>query len=105
MNNKLEQLLEAPTRESYAPIADLYNWSMNYDYPTPMSLFADLIGYSEDRLGMSLCGEKMPLLGYLEMDMLADALKVIADNGEQAREYAYAIIDAESAEDEEEVSA
>jgi hypothetical protein len=32
-------------------------------------LFLDLIGYSEEQHGYNLCAEKMPNLGYLEIDM------------------------------------
>ena len=27
-------------------VADLFSWSQNYDFPSPASLFLDLIGYS-----------------------------------------------------------
>jgi hypothetical protein len=74
--------------EHFTPIRDLYDWSHNYDFPSPYSKFLDLIGYSEEELGRELCADKSPLLGYLELDYLADALKVVAKYGEPAYDYA-----------------
>jgi hypothetical protein len=51
---------------------------MNYEYPSPASLFLDLIGWSEEELGERLTRDNMPSLGYLELDYLGDALKEYA---------------------------
>jgi hypothetical protein len=58
----------------------LFEWSENYQFPTPASLFLDLVGWSEGQLGEPLCGNELPRLGYLELDYLADALKEYASN-------------------------
>ncbi len=80
MSERYYELLEnAP---DYAKeTAALIRWSENYDFPSPASLFLDLIGYSADQYGEVLCsdlGEVSARLGYLECDMLADALKEYA---------------------------
>lgn len=61
--------------ENVSDTAGLFEWSENYEFPSPASLFLDLIGYSEEEHGERLCQDKMPILGYLEADYLADALK------------------------------
>lgn len=62
-------------------VADLYRWSSNYDAPTPFGLFLDLIGWSEDQLGMPLhdLAKAHEQLGYLELGMLAKALDEYSD--------------------------
>jgi hypothetical protein len=59
--------------------ADLFRWSENYDYPTPANLYLDLIGWSDENMGQTLYDLAKPL-GYLEISMLADALKEYASN-------------------------
>jgi hypothetical protein len=55
--------------------AHLFSWCEgNYNFPAPSSLFLDMIGYSEEEHGMNLTAQKMPNLGYLEIDMLAKAM-------------------------------
>ena len=64
---------------AFAPQTEaLFEWSQNFDFPNPASLFLDLIGWSEEELGDRLCRDKQPILGYLELDYLADALKEYA---------------------------
>jgi hypothetical protein len=68
----------------------LAEWSLNYDGKkgTPFQIFLDLIGYSEDELGTKLFqGEFSPVLGFLELDYLADALKEYANNPEPVRQF------------------
>jgi hypothetical protein len=62
-------------------VARLWSWSENFDYPSPASFFLDLIGYSDDNYGEPLTSmaDVPRRLGYLEIDMLADALKEYAD--------------------------
>lgn len=55
-------------------IDDLWSWSDNFSFPTPASLFLDLIGYSEDELGERLCSRTMPALGWEEQHRLGWAL-------------------------------
>ena len=65
--------------EAKEAVKALAEWSLNYDYPTPMNLYMDLIGYSEDEYGEKLCGDKQPSIGYLEADLLGKALIAYAD--------------------------
>jgi hypothetical protein len=55
-------------------IDDLWSWSANYQFPTPASLFLDLIGYSADEFGEPLCSAGAPMLGYHEHHLLGWAL-------------------------------
>lgn len=63
------------------PVADLYRWSANFEWPTPWALFLDLIGYTVENFGETLYNVKehgSSQLGYVELDYLADALKCYA---------------------------
>jgi len=80
MSETQYDLIEAAPAHSEA-VARLWSWSENYDYPTPATLFLDLIGYSDEHVGEPLFDMRKvsSTLGYLEIDMLADALKEYAD--------------------------
>jgi hypothetical protein len=52
----------------------LFEWSRNYSYPSPATLFLGLIGYEDMDLVQGVA------LGYLELDYLGDALKEYANN-------------------------
>jgi hypothetical protein len=82
----------------YQSIKDLHDWSMNYDYPSPYSVFLDLIGWSKDELGGPLVRDlTLVPLGYLELDYLADALSEIANYGQDAYDYAVSLLEEEKA--------
>lgn len=72
----LEQLEDNPPKWGEATIA-LANWSRgNYDFDrSPYLLFLDLIGYSIEEYGAPFISNHTEILGYFEMDYLADALK------------------------------
>jgi hypothetical protein len=53
----------------------LFEWSENYNFPSPASLFLDLIGWSEEQFGERLCAGVSVGLGYLEADLLGKALQ------------------------------
>lgn len=94
----LEQLLEEEEAR-FPNIIALYQWSTNYEAgQTPFSLFADLIGWSEENTGAPLYDLTNPQLGYLELDLLADALKEYANKGQEAYDFASSVIEAEMAE-------
>lgn len=101
MNTKektLEQLLEEEEARFPNAIA-LYQWSTNYEVgQTPFSLFLDLIGYSQEELGVCLYDLNKPLLGYLELDLLGDALREYANKGEDAYNFVVSLIEAEGRE-------
>ena len=94
--NKVEQVIAAAP-ERFADISSLYEWSTNYDTgKTPYSIFLDLIGYSHEQLGQAIfAGDYNTVLGYLELDYLADALKVVANHGLEAYEYAASLVEAD----------
>jgi hypothetical protein len=94
----LEQVLEAG-EERFPEIVALYNWTLNYEAGKgPFSLFADLIGWSEENIGSPIYDLTNPQLGYLELSYLADALKEYADKGQEAYDFASSIIEAERGE-------
>lgn len=93
----LEQVLEEG-EDRFSEIVALYNWSMNYNAGEgPMTLFLDLIGYSQEEIGEPLYNLAKPLLGYLELDYLGDALKQYASIGSDAYDFVVRIIEAEMA--------
>jgi len=68
--------------------ADLWHWSTNYDAGKgPISLFLDLIGWSDENLGEPIYDLKDASLGYLELSKLADALKEYSDRPTDVREW------------------
>lgn len=95
-----ELLDNAP--EKLEPIARLFSWSENYDYPTPATLYLDLTGYSDEYIGVELCAEKRPALGYLEIGMLADALQAYAGRPLEATHYIETLLAAEYEDEEQE---
>ena len=68
-------------------IKELFDWSSNFEpNKNPYCLFLDLIGFSDQEYGVK-CYSGSNLhehLGYKEMAMLADALKVFESNGYDA---------------------
>lgn len=74
----LHEVLEnAPAR--LQPIAELVEWSLNYDYKTgtPYWGFLDLIGYSDEQYGSKLNPDSFSL-DYASADSFADSLKLWA---------------------------
>lgn len=102
-SNKYYEMLDSAP-EHLEDIAGLFTWSQNYEYPSPATLYLDLTNYSEEFIGVNLCAEKMPLLGYLEIDLLAKALTQYAARPIDATEFVAQLLAAEY-EDEEEESA
>jgi hypothetical protein len=76
-SKKFYELLEQAPHYAEETAA-LFDWSENYNFPSPASLFLDLIGWSDDEIGERLTANAMPALGYMELDYLGDALKEYA---------------------------
>lgn len=95
----LEGLLDNPPKE-FEGIARLWVWSSNFDYPSPATVFIDLIGYSDNEYGVVMTTMKQAVrcLGYMEIGMLADALNEYAERPNDARDYIRAILNAEGGE-------
>jgi hypothetical protein len=91
------ELLETPPANC-EPIARLWTWSENYNYPTPATLFLDITGYSEDELGERLCRDTMPAIGYLEAGMLGEALTAYADYPDTVMAYVRELLAGEANE-------
>ena len=81
-----------------AAIEELHDWSLNYNAGrNPYCVYLDLIGYSYETWGCDAyiappgtadSGRYSGVLGYKELCMLADALKIFEDNGyEQVYEW------------------
>jgi len=66
-------------------IEKLYNWSINFNGGcNPFCLFIDLIGYSIENWGEPYFSETYDyrkVLGYKELCLLGDALKVFENHG------------------------
>jgi hypothetical protein len=94
-------LLESP-KPSQEHTAGLISWSMNYDLKTgtPYHLFLDLIGYSDENYGEPLfnLANVQKVLGFMELDYLADALKEYAENPQAVLDFIQAIDNAERGE-------
>ena len=71
---------------SLSAIERLHQWSANgFEGCTPWNFYLDLIGYSQEIYGCSLSHIDVysysHILGYQELCLLGDALKVFEDNG------------------------
>ena len=71
----LWDIYETPRKGAEETTA-LFEWSQNFNYPTPATLFLSLIGW-EDMEGEL---PKGVALGYMELDYLGDALKEYAND-------------------------
>lgn len=97
MNDNYRKLInEAPER--FEKIAYLWDWSINHDYPTPASLFLDLIGYTLDEHGQLLCENMAKVIGRLgtrEMSLIGLAMDEYATRPTDARQFIEALLEAE----------
>ena len=88
-------LLEEPPRDMES-IARLWDWSRNFDFPTPASVFLCLIAW-EDLEGVSLPVDQIgSTLGYIELGLLADALTTYADQPREVEDYVANLLRAEA---------
>ena len=69
----------------FEAIKDLLNWSNNFRGCNPFGLYLDLIGFSQEYFDAPCCPidnyEFSSILGYKELCLLSDALKVFEKNG------------------------
>jgi hypothetical protein len=94
------ELLENPPANVSETNA-LIEWSMNYDIKTgtPYHLFLDLIGYSDENYGDTLYkGNPRNVLGFMEIDYLADALKEYATNPQEVEAWINLLMETETYE-------
>jgi hypothetical protein len=81
MEDLVNDILEDESSSEYDPIKDLWRESDNYDFPSPLTLFLDLIGYSVSEYGENFTTlEKVQdRLGYHELGLLGEALVLYSD--------------------------
>jgi hypothetical protein len=74
----------------------LFEWSRNFDAgKTPATVFLGLIGYGEEEYGEAIAIPQGVMLGYMELDYLADALKEYASNPQTVNEAIAEMLEAE----------
>lgn len=99
MNDTYRKLInEAPER--FQNIAYLWDWSLNHDYPTPATLFIDLIGYTLEEHGELLIGDMGKVIGRLgtrEISLIGLAMDEYATRPNDATRFIEALLYAESA--------
>ena len=90
----------------FEAIKKLHEWCFNFQVgdADPFSIYLDLIGFSDEHYGNSLAVHTtLPIskcLGYKELCMLGDALKVFNNNGyTEVYDYILELIDEEEAEE------
>jgi hypothetical protein len=98
MNEKLRELIDNST-DRFDKIATLWQHSVEgYEYPTPATLFLDLIGYSLEEHGQLLISDMTTIinkLGYLELSMLGEAMNQFATRPFDAIQYVESLLEAE----------
>jgi hypothetical protein len=97
MNDKWRDLIDNPPKGLDA-IADLFDLSTDYEYPTPATLFIDLIGYTTEEHGEVLVKDitvYMGRLGHLELGRLGQALDDYTDRPLDGEKYVREILEAE----------
>lgn len=98
MNDTYRKIIdEAPAYTE--KVAELFDWSRNYYYPTPATLFLDLIGYSLEEYGELFCHDMtkaISRLGYLELSMLGQALEEYSTQPLGVIEFVGQVLEAET---------
>jgi hypothetical protein len=97
MNDKWRELIDNPPKGLDA-IADLFDLSTNHEYPTPATLFIDLIGYTTEEYGYVLVKDisvYVSRFNYLELGRLGQALDDYTDRPQEGFQYVSDILEAE----------
>lgn len=88
--------------DRFDKIATLWAHSVEgYEYPTPATLFLDLVGYSLEEHGQLLISDMTTIinkLGYLELSMLGEAMDQFATRPLDAIDYVEKLLAAETEE-------
>lgn len=90
----LNQVIEKH-KAKFPSICELYEWSQNYDFPSPMSYFLDIIGYSENEFNDTLGDWKQvnKHINLWELDFIAKAILEYSNNSEDAYEVIKELVD------------
>ncbi len=93
---ELHELLEAPLYELEG-VSALWSWSSNYDYPTPATVFLDLIGHSMEEFEQpfTTMEQAVKVLDWLAISYVADALQEFASRPNDVRAYVEKLLEAE----------
>lgn len=76
----------------------LFEWSRNFNYPTPATVFLALISHEIDGEPIALPNMSTACLGFMELDYIGDALKEYASNPESVGDAIDELLDAEGRE-------
>ena len=98
MNEKLRELIDNST-DRFDKIATLWQHSCEmHEYPTPATLFLDLIGYSLEEHGQLLISDMTIIINklvYLEISMVGEAMDQFATRPHDAIQYVESLLEAE----------
>jgi hypothetical protein len=101
MNDAFRKLIDEAS-ERFDKTASLWDYSTNCEYPTPATLFLDLVGYSIEEYGEPLITDMTEIinrLGYLELSLLGEALDEYATRPRDVIEYVEALLAAEAGDE------
>ena len=96
---ELEELLDnAP--ETLSRIARLWSVSSNYEYPTPATIFIDLIGYTEEEFGepLTTMKEAVQRLDFVALGLIGQALDEYTDRPGDATAFIRQLLESEGRE-------
>lgn len=82
-------------------VAELWEWSRNYDHPTPLGIFLDLIGYSVEHYGEALTNPadwRAP--DYYALDYIGEALREYIHRPADVEEWITETLEAEISDDD-----
>lgn len=97
MSETIWDYIEANQEGAFKDIVHLYHWSLNFEAgQTPFTAFLDLIGWSEGNYGSGMYNWGNVTLGYLELDYLADALKIYTDRPQDALQVVERLLELEA---------
>jgi hypothetical protein len=83
--------------ETLSRIARLWSVSSNYEYPSPATVFIDLIGYTEEEFGepLTTMKEAVRRLDFVGLGLIGHALDEYTDRPNDARVFIQELLDAE----------
>jgi hypothetical protein len=83
--------------ETLSRIARLWSVSSNYEYPSPATVFIDLIGYTEKEFGepLTTMKEAVRRLDFVGLGLIGQALDEYTDRPNDARVFIQELLDAE----------
>lgn len=92
------------SEEALEVVRYLFDWSTNFNYPSPASLYVDLLGISDEQYGGPILSNDdkystlINKLGYLELGMLGEALIAYSEFPYEVKDWVVAHENVESDE-------